>query len=871
MKKFSKATIAVINQLTPDELEKRGVLQPAKYGHICPYPDCQNGSGHDGTGVTPIKNREGEENSGVLYHCFKCGRTFNNLQILKSHYEIENFAELVEKICADFDIRLEYVDFDAPKGKRKKNSRRDETPLDEATLNFIKEDLAVSTEPLKKWLNAQKFWRGLPLDTLLKFHCRLILQWTAPNVRNSLRYSPYLEPTDRMIIPCSDEAYLARMVSDYRSANTQKAREFFKDKEKLHAGHKKLFNPDALTANTPVFVVEGYIDAMSIDYAGYPCVALGAAARGDLLVDKVAYMKNKPQIIILLDSDATGREHAPKLLEELIGDCCPAVVRYLDEVNSKIDCNDILVENGVDNLRGRLADIVDDSVAELAAIKADFDAKKDARQNDSDLNSLFKGNDSDLTFARRLETFCGSDVRWLTDTEQWLLHQNGVWTRGSEKNSCIAHFGRTLADTLTKYATTNVEKSLAEKFQSSKKISAAVTLLKTLDSIRITQDDLDKHSNLLNCLNGVVDLQTGWFYPNIEMRSKLITQQVRAAIVKDAKSETVDNFFRDIQPNEDTRAGLLRWLGYNLTGESCEEKFLIWLGRGSNGKGVLGATLLELLGDYATGINQRALLRNSPFSLDASKASTELNCLEKRRFAISEELPQKAALNVELIKNLTGGDRVPIRQLYHEERTIENYAKINISGNFAPTLENINDDGLKRRILQMPFSVKFGSNGVPIDYNLKHKMKTPENLSALLALLVREAKAWYEAHSTGKSGLIISDEMQQAAERLLDENNFVAEFIDTGEKFVRVKGATVKAKDFIDALKLAYPSECNKFKKQDLIRYIEAVGGVEYVFDRTKTRAFKGIGKLGSDFDDGEPVAQDDTPPQTAEELDLPF
>ena len=89
------------------------------------------------------------------------------------------------------------------------------------------------------------------------------------------------------------------------------------------------------------------------------------------------------------------------------------------------------------------------------------------------------------------------------------------------------------------------------------------------------------------------------------------------------------------------------------------------------------------------------------------------------------------------------------------------------------------------------------------------------------------------------------------------ERNFVGDFIDTGEKFVRVPGATVKAKDFIDELKKAYPDECAKFKKQDLIRFIQNVGGVEYTFDRKSFRVFKGIGKLGNDFD-GEPVAPDD-------------
>ena len=848
LKKISKATIAAINRLSPDELERRGVLQPARSGHICPY--CRNGTGHDGTGVTQIKDTD-------LYHCFKCGKTFNNLQIFKLHYGIENFAELVEKICVDFEISLEHVDFDAPKGKRKKNYRqRDEKPLDELELNFIRKDLETSAEPLEKLLDAQKIWRGLPLETLLKFNCRLIWQWTPPQSRTK----PYT-PTARMIVPCSDEAYLARMMlPPNKEFIKPHLVEFFKGKEKMHAGHKRLFNPDALTRGEPVFVVEGYIDAMSIDYAGYPSVALGAAARGDLLVDAVANMKNKPQIIILLDSDATGREQAPKLLEELIGDCCPAVVRYLDDGDSKIDCNEILQTQGVDNLRGRLADIIDDSISELAALKDDFAAKKDKRNNDSDLNSLFNGNDSDLTFARRLEKFCGSNVRWLTDDEKWLMYQDGVWKRGSENNSCVSHLGRSLADTLTQYATTNTEKNLAEKFQSSKKISAAITLLKTCDSIRITADDLDRHLNLLNCLNGVVDLQTGWLYPNVEMRSAMITQQCRAAIDKDAKSETVDNFFRDIMPDEMTRAGLLRWLGYCLTGEVSEEKFAVWIGAsGANGKGTLSGTLLELLGSYATGLAPRALLRK--YDTDADKATTALNVLENARFAISEEMPLDGELDCSLTKNLTGGDRINLRKNYGEYRTIRSTAKINLSGNFAPRIENVHDGGILRRMINFAFQVQFGTREHPADNNLKKKLLRPDNLSALLFLLVRESKAWYRGD---EGGLVVSPLMKQATERHLSQNDFVADFID--DNYELNPKHEIKAKDLIDALKREYPRECSRFKRNDLIQLVANVDGVTYELDRHKTRIFKGIGKAGApqqqsldDFD-GEPIAPDDLP-----------
>ncbi len=843
MKKFSKKTIDEINRLKPDELEKRGALQKARYGHIC--PDCQNGAGEDGTGITPIKGEE-----SVVYHCFKCGRTFSNLQILKSHYDIENFAELVEKICADFDIAIEYSDFDAPKGRRKQIKRHDEKPLDESELKFIKEDLETSSEPLIKYLDAVKTWRGLPKEILLdKFNCRLIWQWTPP----SSRTKNYIQ-SPRMIIPCSDEAYLARMLLKPNLVFSKpNQREFFKGKEKMHAGHKRLFNSDALTSKEPMFVVEGYIDAMSIDYAGFPCVALGSATRGDLLVDIIAKRKNKPLIIILFDPDTTGRENAPKLKEELIGDCCPAVIRYLDDGDSKIDCNDILVKEGVDALRDRLADIVNDSVAELAAIAADFDKKKETRLNDSDLNSLFKGNNSDLTFAGRLETFCGLNVRWLTDLEKWLLYGDGVWKLGSENNSCVAHFGRSLAEKMTQYAINNTEKDLAEKFQSAKKISAAITLLKTYDSIRITADDLDNHTHLLNCLNGVVDLQTGILYPHIENRLKLITQQCRVAIHKDAKSELVNYYLETTFPDEGTRAGSLRWLGYCVTGETSEERFAIWQGGGGNGKGVLSKTILYLLGAYAVGLPSTALLRNRK-NFDANVATTALNALEKARFAISEELPLDSELDSALVKNLTGGDAINLRRNYGEYRTIQATAKINLSGNFLPRLENTDDKGLKRRMINIPFTAQFGEKSEhPADRDLKKKMLLPENLSALALLIVREAKNWYRG-----DGLIISDAMKQETARHLAQNDFIADFVT--DNYVRVATATVKAKDFLAALRAEYPRETERYRDNDLRKRITDIDGITYGTDNHNNRVFKGIGKLGSDFD-GKPVAPDDMPP----------
>ena len=346
-----------------------------------------------------------------------------------------------------------------------------------------------------------------------------------------------------------------------------------------------------------------------------------------------------------------------------------------------------------------------------------------------DAEIYMQGLTEDLDNARRLVKFCGDRTKWLTDSELWLIWNNkGVWEKHSEKNSCLAPFVADFADLMMshakniaetqqrlfkEYLTVNTNKdgtirtdadpaikaakekadktkehadkafAIAYSFRKAKKISPAISMMKGESSILITQDDLDNHAELLNCLNGVVDLQTGKLYPADP--ALLLTQQCRAAYNPNAQSELVEGFFKSIMPDEETRAGLLRWLGYCLTGEVSEEKFMVWTGPGGNGKGVLGGTLLELNGDYGTGLTPRALLKNRN-DRDADKATTALNGIELARFALSEELPADAELDCSLVKNLTGGDRINLRRNYGEYRTIKPTAKINISGNYTPRL-----------------------------------------------------------------------------------------------------------------------------------------------------------------------------------------
>lgn len=878
MKKISTETIERLKAIAPSELVAHGVISLApnyseknEQGYVCPLCGSGTGQNHNGKGTGA-----GKFFPNNRFFCNKCGNENHkslstiDLFAISRKLEHENFGEQCRQMAREFNVPIdeEEVKFSYRGGGRrssKKISVAIKPPtVDPNELELIHKDLfETPDECLKNFVEKEcgGSWRGFTADFLIKYRCKYIVGWKPPKSRLE---NKYCTPTPRVLVPASADSYLARFcgkLDGYSDATLK----FIEDTQKLHAGTKVLFNAAALNSNEPIFAVEGYIDSMSIELAGYKAVALGAADRGDLLVNAVKSLKKKPQVIILLDSDKAGRNAAPKLYDDLLNVGCPCCVRFLADDESKIDCNEILTTQGEDNLRGLLEEIFDGSLAELSAVEEEF-AKIFSNVFDEDERAFYLGGVvTDLQNARRLEKFCGSDVRWLKDEERWLIYGDGVWTRGSDKSAALLPFVAKLADRLLASAELvdideqKKARAIAFQFQKRDNISAAVTMLKSCDSVLITADDLDKHANLLNCLNGVVDLENGKLYPHDP--KYLITQQCRAAYEPNAKSELVDNFFKAIQPDEATRRGLLRWLAYCISGEVDEEKFMVWYGGGANGKGVLSATILELLGSYGVGLTPTALLKsNKP--LDADKPTAALNGIELARFAISEEMPADGELDTSLIKNLTGGDRINLRRLHCEFRTVKPTVKINLSGNYLPKIENIRDDGLLRRMLNMPFTVKFGTPENPADHSLKKKMMLPESLNALLTLLVAESVNRY------RDGLIVSSLMQAETKRHLEQNDFISDFI--ADNYERGKNLSVKAKDFVDDLRHEYPRECSRFKRADLIKLIANTSGITYGKGRGNINVFKGIGKLGAPKQ--EDIAFDAAPVDAAPaDDDLPF
>lgn len=825
-----ESVISQINSITPETLHAHNVIALAndKKSYVC--PNCSNGTGKKGDGLTCGQSDDG----AWLYHCFSCGASFNNIKLLAAHYGLNaeaDFVEVCKRACADFGIYLP---------TKEMNSKK----ITQATL--IQSDIQYAQANLKNLpLEAR---RGLSLETYKLHGCGYTETFTTIQSRLEGRTLP---PSRRIIIPAGNH-YNAVLI-DCDRPNVEKKY------HKIHAGTKHAFALDFITTETKFIIfVEGEIDAMSLNQIfgveyRVAIATCGAAVGKDIareIFDKLAATftddNQKPFILVLFDNDDTGRRESAKFCSEFIKRGYPALADFYSDGKKKIDANSILVEHGEDGLRQATLEVIQRHSKDFETLRTTIAAKRAEEQirlsalfmTEEQYTALFENLEgvNDLANSRRfafiLKHLLGDRIRYLSDCDRWANFNSadGTWTiNGNSKNTALNSEIEQAADILAANAKSNDDRAVANAFTNQRKISPTITMMKYNALITISTEDFDRHKNLLNCQNCVVDLETGKTYqhaPCIDVDgarhlsgfahfSKIARADFRGIDYKDPEG-VVEKFLREIQPDQTTLAALLRFFGYAITGECNEEKFLFIDGTGGNGKGTFSGAVMNIVNNYGCAFPIEGILLNS--KIDANAATPAYNLLLNVRVAMSEEIPPNVRLNPAKVKLLTGKDRIPIRKLFEEYGVIEDPTHTMIfSGNNLPEIGDVHDPGILRRLLRIQFTQDF--RHAP-DTSLKKKLSSPECRSALLALLVSNAMDWY------KHGLIVSDEMKNAVRRYLDSQDFIAEFIAEHCNYGR--DLKIPRKAFLKALQENYPKETRGLSDRALTSMVEKIDGVSY-------------------------------------------
>jgi phage/plasmid-associated DNA primase len=214
--------------------------------------------------------------------------------------------------------------------------------------------------------------------------------------------------------------------------------------------------------------------------------------------------------------------------------------------------------------------------------------------------------------------------------------------------------------------------------------------------------EMDANPDLLCFTNGVYDLQTGtWTKPHYKQYVSMTTGW--AFNQNKADRTLMNRLLEQIFPKKKVRDMALIILSTALWGKSIE-KFVVFTGRGGNGKGLLDELLLHCLGDYGYTMSQRTLLEDIK-----TGANPEVANLHKKRFGVASEPDAKDEIKCSTMKTLTSNGSINCRGLYSSVTNTIISLLLVMEANDLPKFDEVND-AVKRRLIVVLFESMFVSN-----------------------------------------------------------------------------------------------------------------------------------------------------------------
>jgi P4 family phage/plasmid primase-like protien len=397
---------------------------------------------------------------------------------------------------------------------------------------------------------------------------------------------------------------------------------------------------------------------------------------------------------------------------------------------------------------------------------------------------------TDVGNARRLALMYGDRLRYCATWKKW-LHWDGLRWRLDVTGAVVraeedvaAELYRLAVEAMMQpdargSAERRAELLAAQRWairsESASRINAAVELARAEPRFVIEADALDTHLDLLNCLNGTVDLTTGQLRPHDP--ANYITQL--APVVYDPQARCAEwlKFLRSVfNGSEEMVSFVRRWLGYCLTGHIREQALPVLWGAGANGKSTLATVFLELLGtDYAMQAAAELLMMSR-----GERHPTELADLFGRRLVIASETAEGGRLNEARLKSLTGGETVRARRMREDNWEFSPRCKIMLLTNHKPAVRE-SGEGVWRRLRLVPFTRRFWSADEPgapkeIPPELLKVKDLPDRLRAehagILAWAVRGAVEWHQ------EGLPLPRVIRAATQEYREAEDLVAQWLD---------------------------------------------------------------------------------------------
>ncbi|CAM4063642.1 phage/plasmid primase, P4 family [Deinococcus marmoris] len=357
--------------------------------------------------------------------------------------------------------------------------------------------------------------------------------------------------------------------------------------------------------------------------------------------------------------------------------------------------------------------------------------------------------DRDLAHSRRLCDHAGNDLAFVPDLGGYLAWNGKQWLGGGksgpgrlEARQRVQELGKAMEwetdrllnlysvlDTATRRLSSSLDADPRKVTAIARRAAAMLKAYHTLHRVARSTEDDKKQQAILSSAETmykkpleafqprpwVIGFQNGTWTNGTFREARREDHLLQLAQVEyDSDADQGDwaaVLGRMTGGNADLALTLQDVAGYALSGASSL-RLLLWMsGKPGTGKSTFSELLSTVLGDMATTVDP------SHLAGDSSRERLGAAIWAKRVVLCAEA--GNARLDAELLKTLSGADRLPGRLLYNEAFTFTPTHVLMMVANDPPRVEAY-DDALKDRVLALPFTHRLDKgdlllNGRPIE------------------------------------------------------------------------------------------------------------------------------------------------------------
>ncbi len=370
---------------------------------------------------------------------------------------------------------------------------------------------------------------------------------------------------------------------------------------------------------------------------------------------------------------------------------------------------------------------------------------------------------TDTGNAERLADRHGANLRYCYPWGKWLVYDGTRWR--VDDRGAVVRLAKDAARSIFEEAKEAPDDETAKrlgKWASSSlsegKLRAMISLAQSEPGIPVLPEEMDASPDLLNVLNGTIDLRTGELREH--RRADLVTKLAPVEYDPDAATPLWARTLERTLPSEEVRGFFKKLCGYALTGDVSEHILPVLYGTGANGKSTVLNALLEAAGEYG--------MQAAPDLLIAKRGAhpTEIADLFGMRLVASIEVEDGRRLAEALVKNLTGGDKIRARRMRQDNWQFGPTHTVFMAVNHKPIVKGT-DTGIWRRIRLIPFTETIP----PAEQDKQLPAKLRAELPGILAWAVEGCLEWR------REGLQAPEAVRRATAGYRSEMDVIGDFI----------------------------------------------------------------------------------------------